>query len=100
MRLAAAAVAAFVLSSAMMLVPANAATCQTYLHALGEDRSLFDGFIYGYVSAKLDGKGAEVINYATLKVKDSTTDYCLRFPDERVEKVVALFADIVRHALR
>ena len=33
------------------------ATCATYLQAIGEDRSLFDGFIYGYVAAKLDGQG-------------------------------------------
>jgi hypothetical protein len=85
----------------ILTVPVLAAdaTCSDYLAARREDRSLFDGFIYGFVSAKLEGRSDAIINSATLKVKDMTTAYCIQRPKERVNNVIATFVATVARIL-
>jgi hypothetical protein len=85
----------------VLIVPAFAAeaTCNAYLQARGEDRSLFDGYIYGYVMAKLENQGDAIVDSATLKVKEMTTAYCLRRPDDRATKVIATITDVVSNLI-
>lgn len=75
--------------------PANAAeaSCSDYLAAIKEDRALFDGFIYGYVTAKMRQKGDVAINAATIKVKRMTEKYCRASPEDRVSSVIGVFAE-------
>lgn len=76
---------------------ANEPVCHDYTQALGEDRSLFDGFILGYVSAKFERRQYTDLNSAALKVKQLVNAYCLQRPGDPVSKVVALYADTVSH---
>jgi HdeA/HdeB family len=82
-------------------IPAHAAeaTCSDYIAARGQDRSLFDGFVYGFVTAKLEDRSDAVINSATVKVKDMTLAYCIQRPNDRVSKVIATFAATIAHIL-
>jgi len=73
------------------------ANCLDYTRAQGPDRSLFDGFIFGFVTAKMEKQDASIINSATLKVKDMTAAYCLKRPNDLVASVVATFADTIAH---
>lgn len=75
---------------------ARAAVCQDYTNAIREDRSLFDGFILGFVSAKLEDRGGDV-NATTLKVKRMVGAYCLQRPQDSIAGVVATFTAVVIH---
>jgi len=76
------------------------ATCGTYLQAIGEDRSRFDGFISGYVTAKLDGQSNDANTDAALKAKEATAVYCRQHPNESVGAVIKKASDeMVRQAV-
>jgi hypothetical protein len=55
---------------------AGEATCADYARAKGEDRSLFNGFIYGFVMAKIGERGDAEVNTATARVKELADGYC------------------------
>jgi hypothetical protein len=76
---------------------AGEANCFDYTHARGQDRSLFDGFIFGFVTAKMENRDPSIINSATLKVKELTGAYCLQRPSDSVASAVATFADTIAH---
>ena len=71
---------------------AGQADCHDYTEATGEDRSLFNGFIYGYVSALLDHHSPTEINAVTMKVKREVDKYCLLQPADSPNGAVAVFA--------
>ena len=71
---------------------ASQADCHDYTEATGEDRALFNGFIYGYVSALLDRHSPTEINELTARVKREVDKYCLLQPADSPNSAVAVFA--------
>ena len=76
-------------------VAAADATCRDYLKASGDDRALFNGFVFGYTSAKLEQRSDDEVNAATATVLRMVGLYCEKKPDDRVRNVIAGFATIV-----
>jgi hypothetical protein len=72
------------------------ATCRDYTQAQGPNAAVFQGFLYGYTAARMEGRSDPDINAATLRLADMVASYCFRQPDERVlsavEKLVRLVA--------
>jgi hypothetical protein len=89
------------LTAAAMLVMLSApswgaeAVCRDYTEAEGSNRSLFDGYIYGYVSAKTEDRDKRFVDMATLKVREMTNAYCLRRPDDSVHAAISTFTGAV-----
>lgn len=91
MRLITIAVTALVLISS---AKASEPTCRDYTRAKDEDRALFQGFIYGFVMAKLN-RGATEVDAATARVKELADNYCPDHPDAKLLGVVATFTKVV-----
>lgn len=73
---------------------AGEATCADYARAKGEDRSLFNGFIYGFVMAKIGERGDAEVNTATARVKELADGYCPTHPGDRLTQAIATFAKV------
>ena len=71
------------------------ATCRDYLKASGDDRALFNGFVFGFTSAKLEHRSDNEVNAATTTVLQMVGLYCEKKPDDRVSNVIEGFATIV-----
>jgi len=54
---------------------AREATCADYSRAKGEDRALFNAFIFGFVIAKIGERGDAEVNTATARVKELADRY-------------------------
>jgi hypothetical protein len=74
---------------------AGEATCADYSRAKGEDRSLFNGFIYGFVMAKIAERGDAEVNTATARVKEMADKYCPTHSGDRLTQVFSTFVKVV-----
>lgn len=75
-------------------VTAGEATCADYARAKGDDRSLFNGFIYGFVMAKIGERGDAEVNTATARVKELADGYCPSHPNDRLTQTISTFAKV------
>jgi HdeA/HdeB family len=85
--------AAFFLIFASSAV-AGEATCRDYARVKEEDRSLFNGYIYGYVVAKIGDRGVAEVNTAAARVKQLADNYCPTHPDDRLVEAIASFTTV------
>ena len=74
---------------------AGEATCSDYTRAKAEDRSLFNGYIYGFVMAKIGERGDKEVNTATARVKELADKYCPSHPTDRLTGVIDSFTKVV-----
>jgi hypothetical protein len=74
---------------------AGEATCKDYARVKDEDRALFNGFIYGYVLAKIGERGDAEVNTAVARVKQLADKYCPTHPDDRLAEAIASFTKVV-----
>lgn len=73
---------------------AGEATCADYARAKGEDRSLFNGFIYGFVMAKIGERGDAEVNTATARVKELADGYCPTHQGDRLTQTISTFTKV------
>jgi len=73
---------------------AGEATCRDYTRVKDEDRALFNGFIYGFVMAKIGDRGDAEVNTATERVKQLADKYCPTHPDDRLTQVFTSFMKV------
>jgi hypothetical protein len=73
------------------------ATCKDYARVGGEDRALFNGFIYGFVTAKIAERGDAEVNTATIRVKELADKYCPTHPNDRLTQAISSFVNVVIH---
>jgi HdeA/HdeB family len=71
------------------------ATCKDYTRVGSEDRALFNGFIYGYVTAKIGDRGVAEVNTATARVKELADKYCPTHENDRLAQTIASFVTVV-----
>lgn len=71
------------------------ATCRDYARVKNEDRSLFNGYIYGYVMAKLGDRGQIEVNTASARVKQLADKFCPDHPNDRLMEAIASFTKVV-----
>jgi hypothetical protein len=71
------------------------ATCKDYTRVGREDRALFNGFIYGFVTAKIGDRGSAEINTATARVKGLADKYCPTHQNDRLAQAIASFVTVV-----
>jgi hypothetical protein len=90
-RLLTSAVALAFISSALASEP----TCRDYTRAKDEDRALFQGYIYGFVVAKIGDRGATEVDAATARVKQLADTYCPDHPDAKFVGAIASFTKVV-----
>ena len=88
------------LTTALVLAFINSAiaaepTCRDYTRAQDEDRALFQGYIYGFVTAKIGDRGRGEVNTATARVKELADHYCPDHPDEKLLEAIASFMKVV-----
>lgn len=85
-----------VLALALLPTPALAAkaTCRDYMEATGADRALMDGFVLGFVAARMEGKSSAEVDAATLRVRELAATFCNSHPDERAINVLGGLGDI------
>jgi hypothetical protein len=74
---------------------AGEATCADYARAKDEDRSLFNGYIYGFVMAKIGDRGDAEVNTATVRIKEMTDKYCPQHPTDRFSQLISTFSKVV-----
>lgn len=74
---------------------AGEATCRDYTRVKDEDRSLFDGYIWGFIMAKIGDRGDAEVNTATARVKELADKYCPGHPDDRLTVAIASFTKVV-----
>jgi len=90
-----------IIAAAMFLIifgdaaVAAEATCKDYARVAGEDRTLFNGFIYGFVMAKIGERGAAEVNTATARVKELADKYCPVHENDRLAQAIASFVIVV-----
>ena len=85
---------ALLLSLATDSARAAPATCRDYTDAQGADRALIDGFIAGYVAARLEGRPAGEVDATTLQVRQLAGRFCMLHPDERAIDVIGTLSDM------
>lgn len=73
---------------------AGEATCADYSRAKGEDRSLFNGFIYGFVMAKIGERGDAEVNTATTRVKELADGYCPTHLGDQLMQTISTFTKV------
>ena len=71
------------------------ATCKDYTRSAREDRALFNGFIYGFVTAKIGDRGAAEVNTATARIKELADKYCPTHPSDKLAPLIMNFVSIV-----
>lgn len=71
------------------------ATCKDYTRVAREDRALFNGFIYGFVTARIGDRGAAEVNTATARVKELADKYCPTHPNDRLAVLITNFVSVV-----
>jgi hypothetical protein len=83
--------------ASMFITPAMASdpTCRDYTRAKDEDRALFQGYIYGFVVAKIGERGSIEVDTATARVKELADKYCPDHPEDKLIGAIASFAKVV-----
>ena len=74
---------------------ATDATCKDYTRVAREDRALFNGFIYGFVTAKIGDRGTTEVNTVTAWVKELADKYCPTHPNDRLAQLITNFVSVV-----
>lgn len=79
--------------------PLALASCGTFTSAKAEKASLFNGYIYGFLAARMGYKDEKRLTAAAIKVKKSAVDFCQKNQSAAFVKVIDLLtADAAKKA--
>ncbi|MGM4965760.1 hypothetical protein AB7714_19850 [Tardiphaga sp. 1201_B9_N1_1] len=71
------------------------ATCADYIRVKGDEKALFNGFIYGFVVARIAERGDAEVNTATARVKELADKFCLTHQTDRLSTTISSFVKVV-----
>src|SRR5579862_9179266 len=70
--------------------PLALASCAKFTSAKDEKASLFNGYIYGFLAARLGYKDEKRLTAAAVKVKKTAVDFCQKNQNASFVKVIDL----------